>query len=127
MPSQCDSTRRVNFSNDFSRCHRSAAFQWFKNRRAHAPDIPLSALEEAIGLSLATAGEWHGRLTPREAEVAALMATGRPNRQIADELEIAAWTLANHGFRLMDKLEAETTAAVAHLFNLVRLADVAGG
>jgi DNA-binding CsgD family transcriptional regulator len=89
----------------------------------HAPNIPLSALEEAIGLSLAAAGEWHGRLTRREAEVAALMATGRPNRQIAEEMRISPKTLDFYRANVKAKLQAHTTAAVANLVNLLRLAD----
>jgi DNA-binding CsgD family transcriptional regulator len=91
----------------------------------HAKNIPLSALEEAIGLSLAVAGEWHGRLTPREAEVAALMATGRPNRQIAEEMRISPKTLDIHRSNVKAKLQAHTTAAVANLVNLLRLASFA--
>jgi DNA-binding CsgD family transcriptional regulator len=92
---------------------------------AHAPNIPLSALEAAIGLSLATAGQWHDRLTPREAEVAALMATGRPNRQIAEALRISPKTLDIHRANVKAKLQAHTTAAVANLVNLLRLARFA--
>jgi FixJ family two-component response regulator len=97
---------------------------------AHVPNIPLSALEEAIGLRLATAREWHARLTPREAEAAALLATGKPNPQIANEMRIGLTTLDIYRANVKAKLQAETTAAVANLVNLLRLAkfaEAAGG
>ncbi len=87
---------------------------------------PLSAAEKTLGLTVATARARYARLTPREAEVAGLMAQAKPNRQIAEELGISVKTLDIHRANVMHKLEAETTAGVANLVNLVRLAEGAG-
>ena len=59
-------------------------------------------------------------LTPREAEVFALVVTGRLNRQIALELGIGEKTVKVHRARGMDKMRAGSVA------ELVRLADRAG-
>ena len=45
-------------------------------------------------------------LTDREAEVLALMADGRDNRSIADELGVSAKTVANHVSHVLTKLQA---------------------
>lgn len=53
-------------------------------------------------------------LTPREAEVLALLATGQPNRGIADELVLTLDTVKRHVSHLLDKLQvANRTEAVA--------------
>jgi DNA-binding CsgD family transcriptional regulator len=98
------------------------------NRSANrSPAVPLSAVESTFGLSLDVARRRHARLTRREAQVARWMATGRPNPQIADELRISPKTLDIHRANVKAKLEAPTTAAVANLVNLLRLAEVAEG
>jgi DNA-binding CsgD family transcriptional regulator len=92
-------------------------------RRANpAPTVPLSVVEATFGLSLAVARERHARLTPREAQVAARMATGRSNAEIAAELGISPKTLDIHRAAVQEKLEAPTTAGVANVVNLLRLA-----
>jgi DNA-binding NarL/FixJ family response regulator len=94
------------------------------NRTARpGPPIPLSVLEGAIRLSLVTARERHARLSRREVQVAGLLATGKPNRQIAEELGISPKTMSIHCINVRAKLEASTTASVANLVNLLRLAD----
>jgi DNA-binding CsgD family transcriptional regulator len=93
---------------------------------AAAPSVPLSSAEKVFGLTAAAAQERHLLLTPREAQVAALMADAKPNRAIAEELGISVKTLDIHRANLMHKLEARTTADVANLVNLVRLAGLAG-
>ena len=45
-------------------------------------------------------------LTEREAQVLALMAEGRDNRSIADELGVSAKTVANHVSHVLTKLQA---------------------
>jgi FixJ family two-component response regulator len=59
-------------------------------------------------------------LTPREAEVFALVVTGLLNKQIAAELAIGEKTVKVHRARVMEKMRAESLA------ELVRLADRAG-
>ena len=59
-------------------------------------------------------------LTPREREVAALLATGAQNRDIARQLDISPRTVEIHKARCLEKLQVRTLA------DLVRLADRAG-
>jgi FixJ family two-component response regulator len=60
------------------------------------------------------------RLTPREREVCALVASGRLNKQIAAVLGTSAKTVKVHRARVMTKLE------VRSLPELVRVADRLG-
>jgi len=53
------------------------------------------------------------RLTRREREVAALIAQGCSNREIAEALTVAEGTAANHVFRLMSRLGFHNRAQVA--------------
>jgi DNA-binding CsgD family transcriptional regulator len=91
-----------------------------------APSVPLSIAEKVFGLTVDAARARHALLTPREAEVAALMADAKPNRQIAEELGISPKTLDIHRANLMHKLGARTAARVANVVNLVRIAELAG-
>lgn len=52
------------------------------------------------------------RLTPREREVAALAATGLPNRDIADQLVVSVRTVENHLHRIYHKLGITTRNAL---------------
>jgi non-specific serine/threonine protein kinase len=52
-------------------------------------------------------------LTPRELEVAGLVAAGLTNREIAEALVIAEKTAANHVQRLLDKLSLHSRAQLA--------------
>jgi FixJ family two-component response regulator len=68
--------------------------------------------------------ELHGRLarlTPREREVLALIATGRMNKQIAAELGTAEQTIKQHRGRVMRKLGVRSVA------DLVRLVERVAG
>lgn len=51
-------------------------------------------------------------LSPREIEIAALVALGCPNKQIADKLHISEWTVATYISRLCTKLRVHKRAAV---------------
>jgi DNA-binding NarL/FixJ family response regulator len=56
-----------------------------------------------------------GGLSPREAEVLALLARGLSNQQIADELLLSKHTVRRHVSNIFTKLGvASRTAAVAH-------------
>lgn len=59
-------------------------------------------------------------LTPREAEVFALVVTGMLNKQIAFELGVGEKTIKVHRAHVMEKMRAGSVA------ELVRLADAAG-
>ncbi|MDZ4232976.1 MAG: LuxR C-terminal-related transcriptional regulator [Dietzia sp.] len=63
-------------------------------------------------------------LTRREIEVLRLMAAGRTNQQIADELVISAGTVKSHVKRVLRKLHATNRAEAASAY--VRLASVPG-
>ncbi len=93
--------------------------------RSNGPAVLLSDAEKLLGLTLDVARARHARLTPREVEVAGLMSTGKRNAQIAEEMGISPKTLDIHRANLMHKLEARTTADVANLVNLLRMADLA--
>lgn len=52
-------------------------------------------------------------LTPREREVARMVATGKTNGEIADALGIAQNTVKNHLARIYDKLNVNTRTELA--------------
>jgi DNA-binding NarL/FixJ family response regulator len=54
-----------------------------------------------------------GGLTPRELEIAALIAAGRRNRVIAEELVISPATVARHIANIMTKLDFRSRAQIA--------------
>ncbi len=70
------------------------------------PDRPSAAAHPASDRALAL-------LTPREREVAALIARGRTNRQIADELVITERTAGAHVEHILTKLGFQSRAQVA--------------
>jgi non-specific serine/threonine protein kinase len=77
------------------------------------------AVEEAIAYALDTAADAapaamvETPLTPRELEVAILVARGRTNRQIAAELVITKGTAENHVVHILDKLGFDSRAQIA--------------
>jgi DNA-binding CsgD family transcriptional regulator len=55
-------------------------------------------------------------LSPREREIARMVALGYPNKTIASVLEISGWTVGTHLRRIFAKLGVSSRAAmVAHL------------
>lgn len=100
----------------------------FLTKPFDAEDL-LAAIERAVARDVretadeARATEARARvrmLTPREAQVFALVVTGMLNKQIASELGIAEKTVKVHRARVMEKMQAGSVA------ELVRLADRAG-
>jgi non-specific serine/threonine protein kinase len=74
------------------------------------------ALELLDGAAEPTADSSHhvrGRLTPREAQVAALVARGLSNREIARTLTIAERTATSHVEHVLDKLGFHSRAQIA--------------
>ncbi|MDJ0702689.1 MAG: helix-turn-helix transcriptional regulator [Leptolyngbyaceae cyanobacterium MO_188.B28] len=55
-----------------------------------------------------------GLLTDRELQIAALVAQGRPNKQIAKQLHISEWTVATHLRRIFAKLNVDSRAAMVY-------------
>lgn len=51
-------------------------------------------------------------LTARELQIVALVAEGRPNKQVAAELGISEWTVSTHLRRIYAKLDVDTRAAM---------------
>jgi FixJ family two-component response regulator len=86
---------------------------------------PLWSVEEVFGLSVGAARKRVAHLTERERQVAMGIATGKQSCQVAAELEIGGKTIAVHRVHVMAKLHAHTSAQIANVVNLVRLADVA--
>jgi DNA-binding CsgD family transcriptional regulator len=72
---------------------------------AFAPARVSSALRKTTGAAKLLSG--------RELEVAALLATGRSNRQIADELTLSPATVKTHVARILRKLSAANRAEAA--------------
>lgn len=56
------------------------------------------------------------RLTPRERQVAELVAAGKPNKVIAFALELSMKTVEVHRHNVMDKLEVASVADLTRLF-----------
>jgi DNA-binding CsgD family transcriptional regulator len=57
-------------------------------------------------------------LSPREREIAAMVAMGHANKTIASALQISSWTVNTHLRRIFGKLGVSTRAAmVAQLFH----------
>ncbi len=54
----------------------------------------------------------HSALSPRELEIARMVATGYPNKIIADVLEISEWTVGTHLRRIFAKLGVGSRAAM---------------
>jgi len=52
-------------------------------------------------------------LTPRQREIASLVASGRTNRQIAQELVLTTGTVANHVAQILDRLGLDNRVQLA--------------
>ncbi|QRZ04646.1 LuxR C-terminal-related transcriptional regulator [Mycolicibacterium austroafricanum] len=68
-----------------------------------------------------------GMLTRREVEVLRLMAAGRTNQQIADELVISAGTVKSHVKRVLRKLHATNRAEAASAYVRLAIAPAVDG
>jgi DNA-binding CsgD family transcriptional regulator len=67
-------------------------------------------------------------LSPRELEIARMVAKGYPNKTIASVLDISSWTVASHLRRVFSKLGVSSRAAmVARLLDDVLMAEIAEG
>lgn len=77
---------------------------------------PLAA--EVAALAAARSRSTCGPLSPRETEIAGLVADGLSNRAIATHLTLSERTVENHVSHIMRKLERSTRAGVAAWFAL---------
>lgn len=65
-------------------------------------------------------------LSPREQEIARMVASGYPNKTIASVLEISSWTVASHLRRIFMKLNVSSRAAMATRLTGSALSDLTG-
>jgi len=73
---------------------------------------------------LALSSEGRAALSPREQEIARMVAKGHTNQAIADVLGISAWTVSTHLRRIFAKLGVNSRAAmVAGVYNEERWPD----
>jgi len=72
-------------------------------------------------LVVRTGGRSGCSLSPRELEIARMVALGYPNKTIASVLEISTWTVASHLRRVFTKLGVTSRAAM-----VARLGEVSG-
>ena len=72
------------------------------------------AVISADGVSLDEENDMLDLLTEREVQIATLVAMGRLNKQIADQLHISEWTVATHLRRMFAKLCVDTRAAMVY-------------
>lgn len=83
-----------------------------------------AALLRQLGAARGAPARLRQPLTQREAEIAALLALGLSNREIAERLVISPKTVEHHVGRVLDKLNARSRAEVAALAAAGRLGDV---
>jgi HD-GYP domain-containing protein (c-di-GMP phosphodiesterase class II) len=69
------------------------------------------AVLRAAGRRAPARRSYPGRLTAREAEVLALLARGRSNREIADRLVVSPKTISNHVEHIYTKIDVSSRAA----------------
>lgn len=81
--------------------------------QARAIEYALAEEESSSGPEKAPSGEKEDTLSPREQEVAALVARGLTNRRIASELSISERTAATHVGRILKKLGLRSRDEVA--------------
>jgi FixJ family two-component response regulator len=81
-----------------------------RDARQRAARAEVDALRQRLAL-----------LTPREREVFDAVASGRLNKQIADDLEMAERTVKLHRARVMEKLSAGSPAELGRLAERLRL------
>ena len=78
-----------------------------------------AALERALEVSAAACSRQeivncYQQLTPKERELATLVATGLMNREIADAMNIAVRTVEVHRARVMEKMQAGSLAELVN-------------
>jgi len=69
-----------------------------------------TVLDPAVSRPAALKGERKAALTPRELEILQLIVEGKSNKEIADQLQLSANTVAVHRANIMDALGIHKTA-----------------
>jgi DNA-binding CsgD family transcriptional regulator/tetratricopeptide (TPR) repeat protein len=99
-------------------------------QRARIP-LPAAGTDETAGLHepAGPAQRWRERLglSPRELEVLRLVAAGRSNRQIAEELFISVKTASVHVSNILAKLDVTTRVEAAALAHRLRVFEPTAG
>lgn len=73
-----------------------------------------------LNSSVRTVRESYQRLTAREREILSLLVAGKPNKEIAHDLDISPRTVETHRASLMNKMGA---SGAAHLVRMVMMYD----
>ncbi len=71
-------------------------------------------LSDTYGNLAITTSDTANFLTERETQIAALVAKGNSNKQIANQLSISIWTVSTHLRRIFVKLGVDTRAAMVY-------------
>ena len=85
-----------------------------------AAELGMEPLRRAAGDALATLKGGRSPLTDRELEVAALVAEGLTNKEVATSLRLSVRTAENHVLNVMNKLGLDNRAQVAAWFTRTR-------
>jgi DNA-binding CsgD family transcriptional regulator len=87
-------------------------------------DVEVSGVRCVLSRQPPEAGRSDGVLSPREREIARMVAKGYPNKVIARVLEISSWTVSTHLRRIFAKLGVSTRASmVAQLLEEGKLGE----
>ena len=89
---------------------REQAIDYASGLAVNPPEATHSA--QPLSPRSATRQEFGG-LTPRERQVAALVAQGKSNREIAEELVLSERTVENHVGNILSKLDFGSRAQIA--------------
>jgi len=65
-------------------------------------------------------------LTPRERQILEALAAGKLNKQIAADLGVVEQTVKFHRARIMERMQAKTTAELMHIAALAGIGGTAG-
>jgi two-component system, OmpR family, sensor kinase len=80
---------------------------------AHRAELVERLTHEAVERGRRLIVQELSALTPRELEIASLVATGLSNEKIADELSVSRGTVANHVEHILDKLRFRNRVQIA--------------
>jgi DNA-binding CsgD family transcriptional regulator len=94
----------------------------------HPDSVILDVEVDGVRCLLLRVLEAPAPLSPRELEIARMVAKGYPNKTIASILEISSWTVASHLRRVFSKLGVSSRAAmVARLLDDAAMKDARHG